>query len=73
MLFPNLGMPAVITLIAAAAVGGGVAARPAIDKYGGTLMVHRHPAEELYGGKCYVPERYFQRIGRRHDGTSGKP
>jgi amidohydrolase len=56
---PKLGHACGHNIIAAAAVGGGVAARPAIDQYGGTIMVIGTPAEELYGGKITMCQRGF--------------
>ncbi|UCC17640.1 MAG: peptidase dimerization domain-containing protein, partial [Dehalococcoidales bacterium] len=34
-----------------------VASRPAVDEYGGTVLVIGTPAEELYGGKIVMAER----------------
>jgi amidohydrolase len=54
---PELGHACGHNLIAGAAVGAGMAARQAADRFGGTLMVIGTPAEELYGGKAIMAEK----------------
>ncbi len=54
---PGLGHGCGHNLICTSAVGGGVAARPAVDQYGGQVAVIGTPAEELYGGKVTMAER----------------
>ncbi len=43
-------------IIATGAVGAGVAAKPAIDQCGGSVLVIGTPAEELYGGKILMAQ-----------------
>jgi amidohydrolase len=54
---PKLGHACGHNLIAAIAVGAGVAAKAAIDRCGGSVLVIGTPAEELYGGKAIMVER----------------
>ena len=54
---PDLGHACGHNLIAAAAIGAGVASQPAIDQFGGSILVMGTPAEELYGGKAIMAER----------------
>jgi len=54
---PKLGHACGHNLIAGSAVGGGVAAKLAIDRFGGTILVIGTPAEELFGGKVIMAER----------------
>jgi len=54
---PNLGHACGHNLIAACAVGAGVASKLAIDQFGGTILIIGTPAEELYGGKVIMAER----------------
>ena len=54
---PNLGHACGHNLIAACAVGAGVASKPAIDQFGGSILVMGTPAEELYGGKAIMTNR----------------
>ncbi len=54
---PDLGHACGHNLIAASAVGAGVASKPAVDRFGGTITVIGTPAEELYGGKAIMVER----------------
>ncbi len=54
---PRLGHACGHNLIAACAVGAAVASRPAIDRYGGSILVIGTPAEELHGGKAIIAER----------------
>ncbi len=51
---PDLGHACGHNLIAACAVGAGVASKPAIDQFGGSILVIGTPAEELYGGKVIM-------------------
>jgi len=54
---PKLGHACGHNLIAASAVGAGVASKPAIDQFGGSILVVGTPAEELYGGKAIMADR----------------
>jgi amidohydrolase len=54
---PKLGHACGHNLIAGSAVGAGVAAKAAIDRFGGSVLVIGTPAEELYGGKALMVER----------------
>jgi len=54
---PKLGHACGHNLIAGSAVGAGVAAKAAIDRFGGSVLVIGTPAEELYGGKAIMVER----------------
>jgi len=54
---PKMGHACGHNLIAASAVGAGVAARLAVDKLGGSVRVIGTPGEELYGGKVKMAER----------------
>lgn len=54
---PNLGHACGHNLIAACAVGAGVASKLAIDCFGGSILVIGTPAEELYGGKIIMADR----------------
>ena len=54
---PKLGHACGHNLIAACAVGAGVASKPAIDRFGGSILVIGTPAEELYGGKAIMADR----------------
>jgi amidohydrolase len=54
---PQLGHACGHNLIATSAVGASVAAKPAIDHLGGTILVLGTPAEELYGGKIIMSQR----------------
>jgi len=54
---PELGHACGHNLIAASAVGAGVASKPAIDQFGGSVLVIGTPAEELYGGKAIMADR----------------
>ena len=53
---PELGHACGHNLIATSAVGAGVAAKLAVDEFGGTVNVIGTPAEELYGGKIVMAE-----------------
>ncbi|MCL0091751.1 M20 family metallopeptidase [Dehalococcoidales bacterium] len=54
---PSLGHACGHNLIAACAVGAGVASKSAIDQFGGSILVIGTPAEELYGGKAIMAQR----------------
>jgi len=54
---PQLGHACGHNLIATSAVGAAVASKPAIDRFGGTIIVLGTPAEELYGGKVIMAQR----------------
>jgi amidohydrolase len=54
---PQLGHACGHNLIAGAAVGAAVAAKAAIDKCGGKIMVIGTPAEEFHAGKVILAER----------------
>lgn len=54
---PGMGHACGHNIIATAAVGAGVAARLAVDRYGGRVLVLGTPAEEGGGGKILLAER----------------
>jgi amidohydrolase len=54
---PNLGHACGHNLIAATAVGAGVASKLAIDRFGGSILVIGTPSEELNGGKAIMADR----------------
>ena len=54
---PDLGHACGHNLIATCAVGAAIASKPAIDQFGGSILVMGTPAEELYGGKVIMAER----------------
>ena len=54
---PGLGHACGHNLIATSAIGAGIASRPAIDHFGGSILVIGTPAEELYGGKAIMAGR----------------
>jgi amidohydrolase len=54
---PNLGHACGHNLIAASAVGAGVASKLAVDRFGGSVLVIGTPAEEQYGGKAIMADR----------------
>ena len=54
---PKLGHACGHNLIAACAVGAGVASKPAIDQFGGSILVIGTPSEEIQGGKAVMAER----------------
>jgi amidohydrolase len=54
---PNLGHACGHNLIAACAVGAGVASKPAIDQFEGSILVIGTPAEEGGGGKVIMADR----------------
>ncbi len=54
---PKLGHACGHNIIAASAVGAGIASKPAIDRFGGSILVIGTPAEELHGGKAILAEK----------------
>jgi len=54
---PKLGHACGHNLIAASAVGAGVASKLVIDQFGGSVLILGTPAEELYGGKAIMADR----------------
>ena len=54
---PGIGHACGHNLIAGCAVGAAAASKPAIDQFGGSILVIGTPAEELYGGKAIMAER----------------
>ena len=54
---PQIGHACGHNIICTAALGAAVAAKPAVDQYGGSITVIGTPAEELYGGKAIMAER----------------
>lgn len=54
---PGVGHACGHNLIAASAVGAGVASRLAVEQFGGSVLVIGTPAEELYGGKIIMADR----------------
>jgi len=54
---PHLGHACGHNLIAGSSIGAAVAAKAAIDRFGGSVQVIGTPAEELYGGKVIMVER----------------
>ena len=54
---PKLGHACGHNLIAACAVGAGVASKRAVDRFGGSIMVIGTPGEELYGGKVIMADK----------------
>jgi len=54
---PDLGHACGHNLIATCSVGAGIASKPGIDQFGGSILVIGTPAEELYGGKVIMANR----------------
>jgi amidohydrolase len=54
---PKLGHACGHNIISTSAVGAGVAAKGAVDRFGGSLRVIGTPAEEMYGGKVLMAEK----------------
>lgn len=54
---PKIGHACGHNLIAACAVGAGVASKPAIDRFGGNILIIGTPGEELYGGKIIMANK----------------
>lgn len=71
---PGLGHACGHNIIAASAAGAALAARLAVDRHGGSIVVIGSPAEELLGGKTIMVEKgVFQGIEAAmlvHPGTS---
>ncbi len=60
---PKLGHACGHNIIATSAVGAGIAAKLAVDEFGGTVQVMGTPGEEMYGGKVYmVREGAFENV-----------
>ena len=51
---PEIGHACGHNIIAASAVGAGVASKCVVDNCGGTVVVFGTPAEELFGGKVFM-------------------
>ncbi|HET6478201.1 MAG TPA: M20 family metallopeptidase, partial [Dehalococcoidales bacterium] len=51
---PKLGHACGHNIIATSAVGAGIAAKLAVEEFGGTVQVMGTPGEEMYGGKVYM-------------------
>ncbi len=54
---PEIGHACGHNIIAASAVGAGIASKRAVDNYGGKIMVIGTPAEELLGGKLTMVKK----------------
>ncbi|MBI2867720.1 MAG: M20 family metallopeptidase [Chloroflexi bacterium] len=54
---PGLGHACGHNIIATAALGAGIAARKAVKRLGGTVVVLGTPAEEVHGGKAVMAQR----------------
>lgn len=54
---PKLGHACGHNLIATSAVGAAVAAKLAVDRFGGSILVIGTPGEEMYGGKVFMVNR----------------
>jgi amidohydrolase len=54
---PEIGHACGHNIICTTAIGAAVAAKPAIDQFGGRVVVLGTPAEELFGGKAIMAER----------------
>jgi len=54
---PKLGHACGHNIIATSAVGAGIAAKLAVDKFGGTILVIGTPGEEMEGGKVFMVDR----------------
>jgi amidohydrolase len=54
---PQIGHACGHNIICTAATGAAVAAKEAIDQYGGSMVVIGTPAEEMFGGKAIMAER----------------
>jgi len=54
---PKMGHACGHNIIAASAVGAGIAAKTATNQFGGNILVIGTPAEELHGGKAIMAER----------------
>ena len=54
---PKLGHACGHNIIATSAVGAGIAAKLAVDRFGGTVLVIGTPGEEMEGGKVFMVDR----------------
>ena len=54
---PEIGHACGHNIICTTAIGAAVAAKPAVDQYGGSIVVIGTPAEEMFGGKAIMAER----------------
>jgi amidohydrolase len=54
---PKLGHACGHNIIATSAVGAGIAAKLAVDSFGGTILVIGTPGEEMKGGKVFMVDR----------------
>jgi len=54
---PDVGHACGHNLIATCAVGAGVASKPVIDQFGGSILVIGTPAEETFGGKVIMANK----------------
>ena len=54
---PGLGHACGHNLIAACAAGAGVASKPAIDRFGGSILIIGTPGEEVHGGKIVMANK----------------
>ncbi|MDP6501514.1 MAG: M20 family metallopeptidase [Dehalococcoidales bacterium] len=54
---PEIGHGCGHNIISTSAVGAGVAAKLAVDQFGGSIIVMGTPAEEMYGGKVVMTAR----------------
>jgi len=54
---PKLGHACGHNLIAASAVGAGLACKPVISQLGGSIFIIGTPAEEIYGGKVVMADQ----------------
>ncbi len=54
---PSLGHACGHNLICTIAVGAGIASKPAIDQFGGSILVIGTPAEESFGGKVIMANK----------------
>lgn len=54
---PKIGHACGHNIIAASAIGAGIASKCAVDNNGGTIMVIGTPAEELFGGKVTMVKK----------------
>jgi metal-dependent amidase/aminoacylase/carboxypeptidase family protein len=72
---PKVGHACGHNIIAASAVGAGIASKLAIDNFGGSVVVLGTPGEEVFGGKVDIVradifQGYISGDRRSHDGAS---